>query len=95
MFKETKEGQTHSDNDGCEEPAHNGMKYPSSLTIIKNDMNNTLKSFLGLSFGFALALCFISVITLVWTMDFFWLKVLITAMLYGIFALIVYATNND
>ena len=23
MFKETKEGQTHSFNDGCGEPAHN------------------------------------------------------------------------
>jgi len=28
MFKDTKEGQTHSYNDGCGEPAHNSPEQP-------------------------------------------------------------------
>ena len=35
MFKDTKDGQTHSQNDGCGEPAHNKTKkekpIPSAL----------------------------------------------------------------
>ena len=28
MFKDNPEGQTHSYNDGCGEPVHNGVKIP-------------------------------------------------------------------
>lgn len=40
MFQDTKEGQTHFENDGCGEPAHN--KYEPSPLFVRRGTKNRL-----------------------------------------------------